>query len=365
MSPFENRKEEVINEFQPEDFDVDDTEFIYPRELVRPENPPLEGENSRDSSLMNRSADSDPEMLNPAHVERKRSDPCQRKTLRNYRISGKMETENTSMDSEDETENSFREKKKIDIIPFVSSPEDFVLPPYFNRKERSFNKNSMWSALMSVKNGMSASKASQKYKIANQTLKNYMKKYGADHPEQVLMDDFKTELFDVEDTELIYSRDLVLPANPIPEEDIESIREIGNSGESSLMNRSAESVPEIVNSTHVERKKRNLRQRRTLRNYRNFGELDFEDDNENSSRTVRKIDKIPFVLPPNSKRSYNRTTMWSALMSVKNGMSASEASQKYKIANQTLHDYLKKYGIKSKFSQKYSKSALNPKQSQL
>ncbi|GAB0086481.1 hypothetical protein DMENIID0001_005560 [Sergentomyia squamirostris] len=101
-------EEELNDEVQMNDLDV---------ELVLPINQPQEAENgtireisnSRESPLMNRSAEeSDPEMLNPVDVERNLR---QRKTLPGfyYRMSGEMETENASMDSEDdEAEKSSR-----------------------------------------------------------------------------------------------------------------------------------------------------------------------------------------------------------------------------------------------------------------
>ncbi|GAB0097946.1 hypothetical protein DMENIID0001_136350 [Sergentomyia squamirostris] len=341
----------LIDEFKMDVLDVEDTEISYPRELVHPENPTLEGENSGDSSLMNRSAESDPE-INPTHVERKKPKRRQRKTLRNYRTSGEMETENTSMDSEDETENSFRKERKIDKIPFGPPPKDFVLPPY-NHK-RSFDKNTMWSALMCVQNGMSTRKASQKFKLNDRTIRLYMEKYE-------LIDEFKTEVLDVEDTEFIYLRELIHPQNPPQVPDNEPIREIRNSGESSLMNKFAENVSEPSNPVHVERKKPNQRQQKTSQNYRNSEKMktensstDSEDDEaENSSRKKKKISKISFGTPPknfvlpllNRQRSYNRTDMWSALMSVKNGMSLGQAAQKFKMSNGVLYEYMKKYEI--------------------
>ncbi|GAB0097948.1 hypothetical protein DMENIID0001_136370 [Sergentomyia squamirostris] len=196
-------------------------------------------------------------------------------------------------------------------------------------------------------------------------------------PEEVL-NEFKTEVLDVEDTESD-SIELVYPANP-PQIPVNNpISEIRNSGESSLMNRSVEIVPEI-NPVHVERKKTKRRQRKTLRNNRTSGEMetdktstdseDSEDKAENSPKKKKKIDKMTFGPPPKDfylpdigkERSYSRTDMWSALMSVKNGMAVTNASKKYKIAKQTLHDYMKKYGIKSKLSR--SKPALDLKQSQ-
>ncbi|GAB0097951.1 hypothetical protein DMENIID0001_136400 [Sergentomyia squamirostris] len=403
----------MIDEIKTEVFDVEDTEISYPRELVRPENPPQEAENSGDSSLMNRSAESDPEILNSTHVERKKTKLRHWKTLENNRISGEMENENWSKDSEDETENSSRTERKKLKFHFGPPPEDFVLPR-FNR-QRSFTRTAMWSALMSVKNGMTLVRAAQKFKISNAVLCVYMKKYGiksiyshgrakeecaetlkiqgfnrvvmshldnresrnrrnesegrlpkkeAARPEQVLIDKIKTEILDVEDTEIIYPRELVLPANPPQVPDNEPTREIRNSGESLVMNRSAEIVPEMVNSTHVERKKRNLRQRKTFQNYRisvkmktGNSSMDSEDKAENSSWKKIKVDKLPFesspkdfVLPPsNGKRSFDKNTMWSALMCVQNGMSAVQASKKFNISDRTLNGYMKKYGIKSRF----------------
>ncbi|GAB0100862.1 hypothetical protein DMENIID0001_169590 [Sergentomyia squamirostris] len=156
--------------------DVEDTELIYSSHLVYPANLPQAADNSGDSSLSNRSAEIVPEILNPADGERKKPKRRQRKTLRNDRFSGKIKPENTSKVSEDKAENSSRKKKKTGELPFGPPPEDFVLPPYHYR--RSFDKNSLWSALMSVKNCMSTQKACRIYKLNNHTLLVYMKKFG-------------------------------------------------------------------------------------------------------------------------------------------------------------------------------------------
>ncbi|GAB0100643.1 hypothetical protein DMENIID0001_167110 [Sergentomyia squamirostris] len=105
--------EELNDEVQMNDLDV---------ELVLPTNQPQEAENgsireirnSGESPLMNRSAESDPEMLNPVDVGPMKRNLRERKTLPGfyYRMSGEMETENTSLDSEsDETENPFWKDK--------------------------------------------------------------------------------------------------------------------------------------------------------------------------------------------------------------------------------------------------------------
>ncbi|GAB0094212.1 hypothetical protein DMENIID0001_094680 [Sergentomyia squamirostris] len=164
----------LIDEFRTDVFDVQDTEIIYPIEDVFQENSPEEtdfGQMNEGSPLMNRSAKIVLERVKPAHVGQK--EPNQRKTLRNYRISGKINTENASMDCDD-NENSSQKNMKFCEFNFGSPPKDFVIPCC----KRSYDKKALWSALMSVKNGMSIRKASQKFMISQPTISQYMKKFG-------------------------------------------------------------------------------------------------------------------------------------------------------------------------------------------
>ncbi|GAB0100847.1 hypothetical protein DMENIID0001_169440 [Sergentomyia squamirostris] len=347
---------EQEDEVQMDDLDEEDTEL---NETVLPTNQPQE-------------AESVPEVLNPADVVPKKRNLRQRKTLPGfyYKISGGMETENASMDSEDETENTFWKKKKIDIIPFVTSPEDFVLPPCYQK--RSFDKYSMWSALMSIKNGMSVSQASQEFNINTRTIRDYMKKFGIksqfknqnqetknSHPQpetaappaaetkEELNDEVQMDNLDEEDTEL---NETVLPTNQPQEAENEPRRKISSSGESPFMNRSAESVPEMLNPADVERNP----------NYRISGEMETENasmDSEDAEaeNSSRKKTKMPFGPPPEDfvllrerrQRSFDRNSMWSALMSIKNGMSINEASWKFNINTTSIRGYMKKFGIVS------------------
>ncbi|GAB0097913.1 hypothetical protein DMENIID0001_135950 [Sergentomyia squamirostris] len=63
-----------------------------------------------------------------------------------------------------------------------SPPENFVLPKH---DRRTFDAKSIWSALMSIKGGMSARNASKIYKIPNHTVRVYMNRYGikSTHPQ--------------------------------------------------------------------------------------------------------------------------------------------------------------------------------------
>ncbi|GAB0100863.1 hypothetical protein DMENIID0001_169600 [Sergentomyia squamirostris] len=179
-------EEELINEFKTEVLDSEDTAFFYPIEQVFPENPHQSAHNesmremwnSGESPLMNRFADMVPEIINPSHVEAKNPNQRQRMTSQNYTISGNMETQTTSMNPGGEIVNYSRKKKKIRKIPVAppatDGPTDFLLPS----RRRSFDKKAMWSALMSVKNGMSTQEASRIYKLNNSTIRDYMKKFG-------------------------------------------------------------------------------------------------------------------------------------------------------------------------------------------
>ncbi|GAB0089565.1 hypothetical protein DMENIID0001_041310 [Sergentomyia squamirostris] len=73
------------------------------------------------------------------------------------------------------------------------------------------------------------------------------------------------------------------------------------------------------------------------------------------SKKSRMLPKPPknFALKPSqgNLRSYDAKAMWSAMMSVKGGMSANRASKMYKVPRLSLHSYMKRYGIKSYFPQ--------------
>ncbi|GAB0097901.1 hypothetical protein DMENIID0001_135830 [Sergentomyia squamirostris] len=59
-----------------------------------------------------------------------------------------------------------------------------------------------------------------------------------------------------------------------------------------------------------------------------------------------------FRLPGSRPRRFDANTMWSALMSVKDGMSSQKASKVYGIPKQTLCEYMKRHGIISTYSSK-------------
>ncbi|GAB0091044.1 hypothetical protein DMENIID0001_058410 [Sergentomyia squamirostris] len=83
--------------------------------------------------------------------------------------------------------------------------------------------------------------------------------------------------------------------------------------------------------------------------------------NPSSSRNNRKFTKNPkncqlppfppknFILPRSKCRKFDASAMWSALMSVKSGMSSYRASKVYKVSNKSLQNYMKMYGIKSSY----------------
>ncbi|GAB0097953.1 hypothetical protein DMENIID0001_136420 [Sergentomyia squamirostris] len=218
--------------------------------------------------------------------------------------------------------------KKIDKLPFESSPKDFVLP--IATKWRSFDQNTMWSAVMEVKNGMAVYKAAQKFNISAYFIRACMKKYGikSKFEHQRELDEIKTDILNVEEPEFIYPDDFVLPESPpVPHEP-------------------------------------DLHQQGTSQKYRIPGEMetentsmDSEDETENSSWKERKIDEIPFGSPPkdfvlpraNWQGSHDRTVVWTALMSIKNGMSTRKASQRFNISKGSISRYMKKYNIKSQF----------------
>ncbi|GAB0097909.1 hypothetical protein DMENIID0001_135910 [Sergentomyia squamirostris] len=54
-----------------------------------------------------------------------------------------------------------------------------------------------------------------------------------------------------------------------------------------------------------------------------------------------------FSLPRRRKYSYSRETMWSAMMSVHNGMSVLKASILYDVPSGSLYTSMKKYGLKT------------------
>ncbi|GAB0100856.1 hypothetical protein DMENIID0001_169530 [Sergentomyia squamirostris] len=203
-APAAETEQELNDEDHMDDLDVEDTEFLggiradlsepflptnqpeinYPIVLVHPITPtqvaaiePIrEISNSGESPLMNTSAESDPEILNPADVAPMKRRLRLRTISQNCRISEETETEYTSRNSEEETENSSRKKKKIDKMPFGSPPEHFVLLPW--SRKRSYDKNTMWSALMSVENNMSISNAARTFGISNTSIRDYMNIYG-------------------------------------------------------------------------------------------------------------------------------------------------------------------------------------------
>ncbi|GAB0097952.1 Myb/SANT-like DNA-binding domain 4 [Sergentomyia squamirostris] len=351
----------LINEFKTEVLDSEDTKFFYPGELIHPANPLQAAENSGDSSLMNRSAEIVPELVNFVDVERKKPKQRQRKTFQNYSSLGKMKNENSLSDYDGKTKRSFREKKKICKISIGSPSKNLVLPCL--AKKKLFDQNTMWSAVMEVKNGMAVYKAAQKFNISAYFIRACMKKYGikSKFEHQRELDEIKTDVPNVEEPVFTYPSNFMPPESPPAAH--EPLIEIRNSEETPFMNKSAEIVPEMLNYLHVEQEEPDLHQQGTSQNYRIPGEMetvntsmDSEDETENSSWKERKIDEIPFGSPPKDfflpdigrKRSYDEKAMWSALMSVKNGISVYQASQEFKIHHKTICTYMKKYGIVSK-----------------
>ncbi|GAB0097950.1 hypothetical protein DMENIID0001_136390 [Sergentomyia squamirostris] len=95
-----------------------------------------------------------------------------------------IDSDDDLMDLEETAENPVppttlqKKKKSLSNVTFVSPPSDFFLQPAKNNCPRTYDAKDMWSALMSVKGGLSAHKASKIYNIPNKTLYTYMKRHG-------------------------------------------------------------------------------------------------------------------------------------------------------------------------------------------